>query len=211
MNKLNQRLLNCLRNGFLITIIIVSLCSCINIESKVSFLDDGSGSIRVKYILPIFGEMKSKEHPLVLSLGLGEDNYHRLLEESENLRLIEYVKKQRETNTEIIVSIGFTQIEELSEIEMFSPLKMKLISSGDKKIFSQLLYDNTNIITIEKNNNLYENIMDEATITFVIETPGNIKSANTGVIAGNQQRVEVVLPLSTFLFSSEYSYLSVDW
>ena len=211
MNKLKGWADRYLYNGFLITVMVFNLCSCIDIESKVSFLDDGTGSIRIKYILPSFGEMKSKENPLVLSLGLAKDNYDRLVAKSENLRLIEYVKIQRETETEVIVSIGFDQIEELAEIETFSPLKMKLISTGDKKTFSQVLYDGTNFVTREENNNLYEDIINEATITFVVETPRDINSTSFGVIAGNQRRVEVVLPLRTFLFSPESNYLSIDW
>ncbi|MCL2480195.1 MAG: hypothetical protein FWF38_00640 [Spirochaetaceae bacterium] len=171
------------------------LFSCINIDTEITFRQNLSGEILIKYSISkaAINIGKIDKYDNFLPLPVEEQKFRELAAITNGLDFISF--RQEETEGEVFINVryGFSNIEALNAIVSNSnDKKIEVQRRGDRTYYTQKISNNKpiNEETIE----LAKALFPDRYVNIKITAPQNIRTVSSGEITGNSAQVRYNLP-----------------
>ncbi len=107
------------------------LSSCIGVESRVTFHNDGSGVLKIEYRIAKSLADLGKEGTSQVPLPVDEQELRKALSDAKGVKLIGTSRREDEKDVYITAEVAFDRIESLAEVDAFKDMPMSLEKSGN--------------------------------------------------------------------------------
>jgi len=211
-----KRPLLCVTKAVGIALVLTLAVSCIGIETKITFKEDGSGSASFKYkisqMIMNLGSTEEGEDPIPLPVS--DEDFRAAVESADGVEISGNVTQtEDEENIYIEASVLFDKVESLSAMEDFESMPATLERDGDRWVFRQVIVpgeigDAEEEIDAESMG-MIEAMFSGYEIAFTVVAPRNIQSASMGEVTGKSVRYAIAMP--DLLKQREETVLEVVW
>jgi hypothetical protein len=210
----------------------LALSSCIGIETRVSFKDDGSGVLRVEYRIA-----KSLLEPAAQSgssLPLPEEQEVRdALSAAPGLRLVSLDRRDDDKDVFLSAEIAFDSVDALRGVEALSDMPMSLERSGGDFVFSQVVLARDEEqpgaagegpaapapgagpgAAAESDSEIaqmFGGLFEGYEITLAVTAPRPVKSHSAGDLSLDRRSVTWTLPVQSAMELPQGTVLTVTW
>ena len=178
---------------------VLTLMGCIGVETTVSFAADGSGtatmSYRVSQFVTKLGTAEGEEGGVPLPISA--EDFRAAVADAPGVSIVGEVKQtEDEEDIRVEATLRFDRVESLGAVRGFGSLPSKLTREDSRWTYRQLISEGgdpakpVDADTMELMNALFAGYE----LTFVVEAPADIKSANLGEIQGRTARYSVSMP-----------------
>jgi len=186
--------------GVLLTALaVLTLGGCIGVETTVSFADDGSGSAKMSYRVSQFvtklGTAEGEQGGVPLPISA--EDFRAAVADAPGVSIVGEVKRtEDEEDIRVDATLHFDRVESLAAVRGFGSLPSTLTHEGSGWTYRQLISEGGDAAqpvdadTMELVNALFAGY----SLTFVVQAPADIKSANLGQIEGRTARYSVPVP-----------------
>ena len=195
---------------FSIIFIPFFLFSCINIETEITFRQNLSGEISIKYSISKaainIGKIDKEDN--FLPLPIEEQKFREIAANTNGLTFISY--RQEETEGELFINVkyGFNNIDALNAIVSNSnDKKVEVQRRGDRTYYTHRISNNKPIN--EETLDLAKALFPDRYVSVKIIAPQNIRTVSSGDITGNSAQVKY--SLTQLLSNKENTTWEVSW
>jgi len=197
---------------FLISIILI-LVSCIGVETTISFNENGSGKLSIKYRISkmVVNLGSSDEETPVVPLPVSEKDFKRSIESAQGLTLLSFKQSEDENDIYITANIGFDKIENFKEMKGFSSMPATLKQKGNSFSFSQRIASKPEEIPDKDSLEMIDTLFKGYKISFTVTAPKEIQSHNLGTLSADKKSVTYSVPVTDLLKIKEDIYLTLAW
>ena len=115
------------------------LSSCIGVESRVTFHNDGSGVLKIEYRIAKSLADLGKEGTSQVPLPVDEQELRKALSDAKGVKLMGTSRREDEKDVYITAEVAFDRIESLAEVDAFKDMPMSLEKSGNDVVFRQVI------------------------------------------------------------------------
>ena len=190
------------------------LSGCIGIETTVSFGSDGSGTIamtyRVSQLVTRLGTAEGEEGGVPLPLSA--EDFRAAIADAPGVSLVEDVQqRQTEEDVWIEAKLRFGKVEELQKVRGFGSSEATLQRDASGWVYRQLITQGggDQAAMDAETLQLVDTLFSGYEVTFVVEAPTPIKSANVGKVDGRTARYSI--PVKDLLTMTERLVWEVVW
>ena len=178
-------------------VLLLLLCSCIDILAEVNLNADGSGEAKLSY----------KVSRLVINLGsLDEDNkffavpvsrrdFEDTVRRHEGLDLKSYSTEEDTEDVYVDAEISFTSINALSFLfNSNDPDAISLTSENGQTTYRQTIFEGGEEEIDEDSMKMIESFFSDYMLSFVLKTPRSVTTVNRGTFTGRSANVSLSIP-----------------
>lgn len=194
-------------------LVLVSLTSCIGIDTQVSMRDDGSGSLQLDYRISQFMKnldvAKSDWH---LPLPVSREDFQRTVDSIPGLRLVSLAQKEDERDVFINSRIDFDRVEAVNAIGKDGQIELSYSQEGDLHVFRQQIYRGSSLEGISQESlRMVETFFEGYALSYRVLAPATIKSHSLGELSEDKRSVSYRTTVADLLKSGEKKVLEVAW
>lgn len=171
-----------MRKILLLLVAVVFLASCIDIESRLTVRNDGSGTLALTYgvsrQLADLGRTAG-EAPSV-PLPIEREDFARAVNGVHGVHLGSFRRTQDDENVTIRAELSFSSLEALARIDAFRELDLRLTSSGAQRTLSVLVAKAAEEPVDEDSLRMIDDMFEGRAVTWIVEAPARITSSPPG-------------------------------
>lgn len=198
----------------LFAVAAVFLASCVGIDSRLTILDNGSGTLdltyRVSQLLANFGD--SSDGRKIVPLPLTRSDFDRSLEAANGkVRLGAFDRSENEKDITIHVKLDFDSVDALGSLDAFRGAEIKSGSQGGARTFSQLIARAPHDPVSEDSLRMVDAFFNGYDLTFTVEAPQPVKAASLGTVSENRRSVTYTTSIRDVIRTKNDLVLSVSW
>ena len=199
------------------------LSSCIGIESRATFRDDGSGVLKMEYRIARSLVDLGSQGGSSLPLPVDEEELREALSQARGLKLIAVHRRDDEKDVYIGAEIGFDRVEAIAEVDAFADMPMSLERSGDSFVFRQVLStadeqaapgatDAAAAAESDKElSQMFAGMFAGYELAFSVSAPRPIRSHSAGELSADRKSVTWRLPLERVMELQKGTVFTVTW
>ena len=178
---------------------IIFLCffifSCINIETEITFRQNLSGDIVIRYSISkaAINIGKIDKNDNFFPLPVEEQKFREIAANTNGLTFVSF--KQEETEGEVFINVKyeFSNVAALNAVVSNSiDKKIEVQRRGDRTYYTQKVGSNKPIS--EQTIELVKALFPDRYVNIKLNAPQNIRTVNSGDIKGNSAQVRYNLP-----------------
>jgi len=196
-------------------LIIVSLSSCIGVNSNVSIRQNGSGTIQLEYRLSrmfeALGNLDGNEKQLPLPVG--RTDFERTVNRVPGLALTAYSTSQDEKDLLVKAELSFTSLDALAGFLDAAGQSVRLVSDGGNRTMGLVLVRGIKNVDAD-----LESLVRTVFAGYTIDMRFNFPSTPTVSTVGNIGQAAVTgtsarytSPVTDLVLSSEPVELRLSW
>jgi len=196
-------------------LIIVSLSSCIGVNSNVSIRQNGSGTIQLEYRLSrmfeALGKLDGNEKQLPLPVG--RTDFERTVNRVPGLALTAYSTSQDEKDLLVKAELSFTSLDALAGFLDAAGQSVRLVSDGGNRTMGLVLVRGIKNVDAD-----LESLVRTVFAGYTIDMRFNFPSTPTVSTVGNIGQAAVTgtsarytSPVTDLVLSSEPVELRLSW
>ncbi|MEW6564558.1 MAG: hypothetical protein AB1404_03555 [Spirochaetota bacterium] len=196
-------------------LIIVSLSSCIGVNSNVSIRQNGSGTIQLEYRLSrmfeALGKLDGNEKQLPLPVG--RTDFERTVNRVPGLALTAYSISQDEKDLLVKAELSFTSLDALAGFLHAAGQSVRLVSDGGNRTMGLVLVRGIKNVDAD-----LESLVRTVFAGYTIDMRFNFPSTPTVSTVGNIGQAAVTgtsarytSPVTDLVLSSEPVELRLSW
>jgi len=196
-------------------LIIVSLSSCIGVNSNVSIRQNGSGTIQLEYRLSrmfeALGKLDGNEKQLPLPVG--RTDFERTVNRVPGLALTAYSISQDEKDLLVKAELSFTSLDALAGFLDAAGQSVRLVSDGGNRTMGLVLVRGIKNVDAD-----LESLVRTVFAGYTIDMRFNFSSTPTVATVGNIGQAAVTgtsarytSPVTDLVLSSEPVELRLSW
>ena len=194
--------------------IVILLSSCIGIEGVFNFNYDGSGVLTFQYkISQMLLSMGQTEEggENAAPLPITEEDLRASVEGVQGLRLVSV--NQQETETDVIVTevIEFTNVEALSQTDLFEGMPVSFERSGANSIFKQVVTEGEDEPMDQETLDMMQTYFEGYELVFQVKTPRRIVGYTLGEVSADGQTFTYHISMIELMQITERTEYSVTW
>ncbi len=196
----------------LLFVFLISIVSCIGIETEIEFKDEKSGTVKLKYRVSnmVLNTAEIDSDSSFLPLPLERKDFVEKATENNNLTLISFKREDNEEEVFITAEFSFKDIDALNAVAGSGEEPLITVDKRlTKTVYTHNLYQgnsgNIDNETMQVVSDLYSNYP----VKFTIKTPSNIKETNRGTARNNIAEIEMTIP--EILSSEEPVIIELSW
>jgi hypothetical protein len=216
------------------------LSSCIGVESRVTFHNDGSGVLKIEYRIAKSLTDLGKEGASQIPLPVGEEELRKALSDAKGVKLMGTSRREDEKDVYIAAEVSFNRIESLAEVEAFKDMPMSLERSGSDFVFRQVISGaaapqgadaaeaqapaagaaaataeaGAQAAPAESDKELaamFSTLLEGYELIFSVNAPRPIKSSSAGEISADRRTVTYRLPVEKVMDLPPETAFTVTW
>ena len=197
---------------FFISLIFI-LSSCIGVNTTVTFNNNGSGKLTIKYKISkmIVNIGNTGEGTAVLPLPATKEDFARSIEGVRGLKLLSVKQNEDANDIFITAEIEFDRIDDFAKVKGFKEMPASLIKKGKNIIFNQKIAGKPDPEPDKDSLKLIDTLFKGYTVSFNINAPKEIKSHNIGKLSSDKKSVTYIIPVADLLKIKNDIYLTVTW
>ena len=192
-------------------VLLLALTSCISIESRFVFDDDGTGDLQLRYRLDnALARLGVASDSEALSLPLSEAEFRAAADAIDGLELTSYEHVDHGEHTEVVVVLRFDRVERVAELASFAPLRPRL-EGDDPAVFELAISAGADKPLDEATVRFLDTLFGDHTVSFVVVAPRPIRDASAGTLSDGGSEVSLSVPLADYAAAVDPRVLRVRW
>ena len=186
--------------------------SCVSVESRFVFDINGTGQLHLKYRLDaMLMELGSTISDQAVLSPITERNFLDVVKEGNGLELIDYRRVEEKDATIILVTLNFDRVDLLAKIPSFPFLKLSSKENGSATFELKIGDNDVGPVPNDELFSVFDGLLGNHTVSFVIETPRIILESNHGIISDDGRELTVSILLSDYIRGTNPRDLEVNW
>ena len=197
----------------LVVICVLTLTSCIGIESRISLKDDGSGTLQLAYRVSRFmKDLDTAEETRALPLPVTREDFQRTVDAAKGLRLASLRQWEDEQDVHIEARLDFDRTEALNAIGREDQTGLSFSAADGKHIFRQQVYRGRNFEEISPETlQMLETFFDGYALSYLITAPAPILKYSGGELSADKRSLSYKTTIPQLLKSGDRVTLEVVW
>jgi hypothetical protein len=193
---------------------LLTLTSCVGIESRLDIRGDGSGTLSLTYrISRRFAQLGRNEgEPLVVPVPVSREDFVRALAGADGVALKAFRRTQDEKDVTIRADLAFSSLEALSRLEAFREMDARISTSGSLHTFSQVITKAAAEPVTEDSQRMLDDLFDGYDLAYTVTAPGPIQSSSPGtVLSADRRTLTFKTSIRNLVSRTEDLVLSLSW
>jgi hypothetical protein len=192
--------------GFLLTtLLVLSLCSCIGIQSQLSLGRDGSGTLRLDYRLARF-----LKEGVDLPLPVSRSDFQRAVEAAPGLKLETLSEREDEQDLYIAARLSFDRLDDLNALG--SQLGLSYTVQEDSHTFRQRVYAGQPSEGISAESlKMIDAFFQGYELSFELNSPAPIKAHTLGELSADRRSLRYKTTVAELLKHKDEVALEASW
>jgi hypothetical protein len=192
---------------FLPLLLVLSLCSCIGIQSQLSLNRDGSGTLRLDYRISQF--MREDRS---LPLPLSREDFQRVVEAAPGLKLLSLSQREDENDIYISATLGFDKPDSLNALGDPQQIGLAYSERGGKHALQQLLYRGRQAEQLSADSlKMIDAFFQGYELSYQFSAPAPIQSASVGTLSQDRRSLSYKTTIPDLLKQEQKVLLEVTW
>jgi hypothetical protein len=191
---------------------VLLLSSCIGIRSDIRIREDGSGSLSLSYTVSQFiKNLDAGRSEKRLPLPVNEEEFRRVAESIEGLRLTDLEQTEDQENVHIRAELEFDSIAALNGLGRQGDLGISLETEGATGTFSQLIYAGQEEEISPESLEMIQTFFEGYDLVYSITAPAQVRRHTLGELDSEGRTVTYTTTVPEILQSTEPLVLEVAW
>jgi hypothetical protein len=199
--------------SFLVLLLCLMLSSCIDIDTRIRFQGDGSGTVslsyRVSHLIVDLG--KGGEATWSIPLPVEEEDFRRSLEGVNGVRLTRFSRKEDEKDIIIQADLSFDRIESLSKIESFRSEEPTLSVTVNGRTYNQIVLKAEKEPVSADSLAMLDALFEGYGISYTIEAPSYIRDHGIGTVGGDGKTWTWKTTIKELIQSRTDTVINLSW
>jgi len=189
------------------------LSSCIGIESRLSFRQDGSGALTLSYKVSQFMKnIDAGREQKSLPLPVSREDFERAVFGIPGLRLASFQQREDEQNVYVDANVAFDTIEALNEFSRRGAMGLTVSRQGEGLLCRQEISAAREPGEISADSlEMIRTFFGEYELVYSVGAPAAIRSHSLGELDGEGRVLTYRVSISDILRNSAAQVLEVSW
>lgn len=191
----------------------LALLSCIDIDSRITLQENGSGKLELIYTVSSTAMRFGASDPAsgVLPIPVDEADFRRSVLAVQGLSLESYSRSEQGENTVITAVMGFTGLEALNRFVGGEEQTFTLNRSENRTTFEQLISPGSGEETDERYRQFLSSFLSPYKLKFTLSTPRPVTRSVPEGVSVSDREAEVTFPLIEVVESPDPVKWIVEW
>jgi hypothetical protein len=191
---------------------VLLLSSCIGIRSDIRIQEDGSGSLSLSYTVSEFiKNIDAGRSEKRLPLPVNEEEFRRVAESIEGLRLTGLEQTEDQENVHIRAELEFDSVEALNGLGRQGDLGVSLETQGATGTFRQLIYEGQEEEISAESLQMIQTFFEGYDLVYSVTAPAQVRRHTLGALDSDGRTVTYTTTVPEILQSSKPLVLEVTW
>jgi len=193
---------------------LLSLTSCIGIDSTLAIKDDGSGTIQISYVISklVANLGRLEETDTTVPLPVGREDFDRTVQRTPGLVLTDYKESEDEENVIIEAEMTFASIASLNSfLQGNGEEVIRLEQSGGRSTLVFDIYPGREGELADSDADVLAALFQGYSLNFVVEAPDSIQENNIGTQSTDGNSVRLELPVSELITENKPVTWEISW
>jgi len=198
----------------ILTTVVLFFSSCLTIESELTINSNGSGSMKIKYIMDsgLKGVSEVGSDDDVVPLNLSESYIKNIIDKRDDISYTNYNITEDMKYYRVDVTFNFTNIDALNSI-FPAESRIDLKSDENGTIFTQQLIEESDKVISDETIELFKELFKDNYFKLILNTPSDIISVDKvdNVTKIGKRTAQFEDSFMNVLLQKERSSWSVRW
>lgn len=194
-------------------LLCLGLASCIDIDTRIRFQGDGSGTLalhyRVSHLIVDLG--KGGDATRSVPLPIEKEDFDRSLEGVAGVRMTRWDRSEDELDIIIQAEISFDRVESLAQIESFRSSQPTLSVSGTGSTYSQIVLQAEKEPVTDDTLSMLDALFEGYGISFTVEAPSSIRDRGIGTVGSDGRTWSWKTTVKELIQSRTDTVISLSW
>ncbi len=196
-----------------ITAFLVILTGCLDIETRISIENDGSGRVRMRYNadpeLIGFGAVGEDESELPVPFG--EREFEQLARDTEGLELRSYDRSDRGERVVIDAELAFENLEALNAVYAGRRDYITLTERNGRLQYGQVILEDAVEEIGEETRAFATEFLSEYRLSFEVRAPSRILDHNLGELSSDGRTASYERTIAEYVTSEKTLTWQLEW
>jgi hypothetical protein len=178
-----------MRTAVLAFLGVALLCSCVDVESRLSIRSNGSGTLTLEYRIPRsvadLGRTPDKNAPVPLPVQKAD--FLRGIAGIDGVRLARYSRHTDEKNVTIHAEIAFTRLEDLAKVPALRDAGLALVENAVTRTLTQVVARAPDSPPSAESLAMTDSLFAGGSITVVLQTPAPMTPGPVGTLSPDRR------------------------
>ena len=202
------------KTAVLLAAALITLSSCIGIDSRLTLQDDGSGSLALTYrVSQLVADLGlSSTGGTVIPLPLSRADFDRAVASSRGkVRVTRFDRSENEKDITITVQLVFDSFDALAQLDAFRDAGLKLAASGAGRTYTQVVARAPTQPIADSTLQMFDALFSDYTLSFVLNAPRPISSSSIGTLSADKRTLTYSAPVKDVVTTKTDIVLSAAW
>ncbi len=202
-----------MRRCVLLLAAVLTLGSCVGIDSRMSIRADGSGTVALTYkVSQLVADLgRPSSDPPMAPLPIYREDFERGLQGVSGVALKSFQRIVSQKDITIRAEVSFDKVESLGKIAAFRDAAPILTSSGGRHTLTQTLVRAAPAELSEDSLQMIDTLFDGYTVSLGIQTPSPIQSSSAGVLSADKKELTFSAPVRDLVASKTDVVITLSW
>jgi hypothetical protein len=189
------------------------LFSCVDVESRLSIRNDGSGTLSLEYQIPRsvadLGRTPDKDAPVPLPVEKAD--FLRGIAGIPGVRLARYTRRADEENVTIRAEIAFKRLENLAKVPALRDAGLALVENGGTRTLTQLVAAAPESPASVESLALVDSLFAGGSISIVLQTPAPMTPGPLGTLSADRRTLSWTATVGDLARRTDSVVLTATW
>ena len=203
-----------MRKIVLLCLAVALLSSCIGIDSRLTVMDNGSGTLQLTYrISQLVADLGvSSTGRSVIPLPVSKTDFERSIASSNGkVRLARFDKSEDEKDITIHAELAFDSLDALAKIDAFRDADLKSGMDGAHRTFSQVVARTPRQPLSDDSRRMLEALFDGYDLSFVVVAPQPIQDSTLGTLSADKKTLTYKTTIKDVMTTTQDLVLTARW
>ncbi|OHD74675.1 MAG: hypothetical protein A2177_04230 [Spirochaetes bacterium RBG_13_68_11] len=198
--------------------ILACLCvalviSCVDVESRLSIRNDGSGALTLEYRIPRsvadLGRTPDKNAPVPLPVQ--RTDFLRGIAGIPGVRLARYTRHADEENVTIHAEIAFKRLEDLAKVPALRDAGLALVENAGTRTLTQVVAGAPDSPPSAESLAMADSLFAGGSVTVVLQTPAPMTPGPIGTLSPDRRTLSWTSTVGDFARRTGSVVLTATW
>ncbi len=202
-----------MRRILLACLCVALVSSCVDVESRLTIRNDGSGTLSLDYLIPRsvadLGRTPDKNAPVPLPVE--KTDFLRGIAGISGLRLARYTRRADEENVSIHAEIAFKRLEDLAKAPALRDAGLSLVENGGTRTLTQLVAGAPDSPPSAESLAMTDSLFGGGSVTVVLQTPSPMTPGPIGTLSPDRRTLSWTATLGDLARRTGSVVLTATW
>jgi hypothetical protein len=202
-----------MRTAVLAFLCVALATSCVDVESRLSIRNDGSGSLTLEYRIPRsvsdLGRTPDKNAPVPLPVQKAD--FLRGIDGIPGVRLVRYTRRADDENVTIRAEVAFKRLEDLAKVPALREAGLALVESGATRTLTQVVAGAPESPPSAESLAMMDSLFAGGSITVVLQTPAPMTAGPIGTLSPDRRTLSWTSTLGDLARRTGSVVLTASW
>jgi hypothetical protein len=202
-----------MRRILLVCLCVGALCSCIDVESRLSVRNDSSGTLSLEYRIPrSAGDVgRTPDKSGSMPLPVEKADFLRAIDGIPGLRLARYTRRVDEENVTIHAEVAFKRLTDLAKVPALSDAGLAFVENGGRRTLTQVVAGSPESPATAESLAMIDSLFAGGSITVVLQTPSPMTPGPLGTLSADRRTLSWTATIGSLARRTGSVVLTATW